>query len=206
MTELFNLHPELFNSAGMTTLLLRLLLNLCFTLVVVFGVYAKRYGKNEHLFTYVMFNLITFTLCFLLRQVPIELGFALGLFAVFGILRYRTEPIRITDLTYLFVVIGIGILNAVVNEHISLGEVLLVNGAIVGMTAVLELSALSRRDLSVRVTYDALEQLQDSDPAALIAELEQRTGLSITKVSIDRLDLLRDNADLTIYYRQEVEK
>lgn len=202
MTELFNLHPEIFNTAGMTTLLLRLLLNLCFTFVVVFGVYAKRYGKNEQLFTYVMFNLITFTLCFLLRQVPIELGFALGLFAVFGILRYRTEPIRITDLTYLFVVIGIGILNAVVNEHISLGELLLVNGSIVGMTAVLELSSLSKRDASVRVTYDAIEQLQQADETALIAELSQRTGLEITKVSIERLDLLRDTAELTVHYRK----
>ncbi|MBM74888.1 MAG: DUF4956 domain-containing protein [Proteobacteria bacterium] len=200
MTELFDLHPQLLNAQGSTTLLLRLMLDLFFTSIVVFGVYARRYGNNQYLFTYVMFNLITFTLCFLLRQVPIELGFALGLFAVFGILRYRTEPIQINDLTYLFVVIGLGILNAVVNDKISLSEVLIVNCSITGLTAILESTSIFRKDASLRILYDDFEILKHKDDSRLIEDLKARTGLQIKKIKIERLDLLRETAELIIFY------
>ena len=150
-----------------------------------------------------MFNVITFTLCFLLRQVPIELGFALGLFAVFGILRYRTEPIQIQDLTYLFVVIGIGILNAVVNDNISLSEVLLVNSIITGIVAFLEFSPLVRQEKSLRIYYDDLQQLQNGNETALLESLSLRTGKKITKVKINQIDLLRDTADITVFYQQD---
>ena len=95
MTELFDLHESILDTSGTLRFILRLGIDLIFASIVTFAVYMKRYGRNEYIFTYMMFNVITFTLCFSLRQVPIELGFALGLFAVFGILRYRTEPIRI---------------------------------------------------------------------------------------------------------------
>ena len=203
MTELFDLHPDILNAQGSVTLLVRLMLNLIFTGTVVFGVYARRYGKNQYLFTYMMFNLITFTLCFLLRQVPIELGFALGLFAVFGILRYRTEPIQINDLTYLFVVIGIGILNAVVNNKISLSQVLIVNGSIIGLTALLEQSAWFRTDTTLRILYDDFEILKKNDERILIEDLHQRTGLNINKVKVERLDLLRETAELIIFYEAQ---
>ena len=115
----------------------RLTLNLFFVTIVIRFVYYRLYKNREYLFTYYLFNVITFCLCLLLRKVPIELGFALGLFAVFGILRYRTEPIRIRDLTYLFIAIGLAILNAVANKKVSFAELLLVNSVIVGMTVLL---------------------------------------------------------------------
>ena len=202
MTELFGLHPNFFNADSSIILLLRLSLNLLFTFIVVFLIYVRRYGKNEYVFTYVMFNLITFTLCFLLRQVPIELGFALGLFAVFGILRYRTESIQINELTYLFVVIGIGILNAVVNDKISLGEVLIVNASITGLAAFLVYSSLGNNNLQLSVIYDDLQGLRTKDENALIADLSNRTGLEIDKIKIVEIDLLRDVAEIQIFYRK----
>ena len=202
MTELFGLHPNFFNADSSIILLLRLSLNLLFTFIVVFLIYVRRYGKNEYVFTYVMFNLITFTLCFLLRQVPIELGFALGLFAVFGILRYRTESIQINELTYLFVVIGIGILNAVVNDKISLGEVLIVNASITGLAAFLVYSSLGNNNLQLSVIYDDLQGMRTKDEAALIADLSNRTGLEIDKIKIVEIDLLRDVAEIQIFYRK----
>ena len=149
-----------------------------------------------------MFNLITFILCFQLRQVPIELGFALGLFAVFGILRYRTESIRINELTYLFVVIGIGILNAVVNDKISLGELLIVNTLIAGLAAFLVHFFLGCNDLQLRVIYDDLQVLRTKDETALISDLSTRTGLEIVKIDIVKIDLLRDVAEIQIFYRK----
>src|SRR6185436_16668762 len=99
------------------------------------------------------------------------LGFAMGLFAVFGILRYRTESIEVRDLTYLFVVIGLAVLNALVTPDVSLGQLLLVNTVIVGMVAALEAAPFSRREASRRVLYDRLELLTSTRAGELIADL-----------------------------------
>ena len=137
MSELLGL-AELLDIRDFTKLVGRLSIDLVFSMLVTVGVYHRRHQNRELVFTCILFNLVTFLLCFLLRKTPIELGFALGLFAVFGILRYRTEPIQIRDLTYLFVVIGIAILNAVSNKKVSFAELMLVNSVVVGAAALLE--------------------------------------------------------------------
>ena len=200
MAELLGLFPDaLIDSANFAKLYSRLALDLFFTSVVVLGVYVRRYGKTEFIFTYFMFNVITFGLCFLLRKVKVDMGFALGLFAVFGILRYRTEQIRTRDLTYLFVVIGLAILNAVVNTSVSVAELLLLNGTIVLLAFILEFTPALRRDQARSVLYDNLELLRSGDEAALIADLTQRSGLQVARYKIEDVDLLRDTVRLTVY-------
>jgi len=210
MSELLGLDPNFAESAGIAKLALRMLINLVFTGLVVYCVYARRYGHNQFVFTYILFNVITFTLCFLLRKVPIELGFALGLFAVFGILRYRTEPIRTRDLTYLFIVIGIAIVNAVANKHVSLGELLLVNVTIAGLTAICEyvpaaskLVATTIPPRSVELIYDNMEILRNGDQEALIRDVRERSGLDVRGVRVRQVDLLRDTARLAVYVPRE---
>ena len=202
MTELFDLHASIIDAEGSIQFMLRLILDLVFACIVTFAVYMKRYGRNEYIFTYIMFNVITFTLCFSLRQVPIELGFALGLFAVFGILRYRTEPIRIHDLTYLFIVIGIGIYNAVANNQVSLGELLIVNMVISGLPGILESRLQLHQFSSMNILYDNLEHLQSTEEV-LKEELSQRTGKLVHRFRINHIDLLRETVDITITYRDE---
>ena len=206
MNEILGLHPSFIDAQDFAKLGSRLFLDLFFTSLVVLWVYVRRYGRTEFVFTYFMFNVVTFTLCFLLRKVPIELGFALGLFAVFGILRYRTEAIRTPDLTYLFVVIGIAILNAVVNKKVSFAEVLLVNSTIVGLAALLETVPSLQREKRQMVIYDNLELLRGGDKQALFADLKERTGLDVKRVQIDRFDLLRDTARLTVVYAENGDK
>ncbi|MFP8875539.1 MAG: DUF4956 domain-containing protein [Myxococcota bacterium] len=210
MSELLGLDPDFMQSAGLAKLALRMLVDLFFAGLIVYFVYARRYGHNQFVFTYILFNLITFTLCFLLRKVPIELGFALGLFAVFGILRYRTEPIRTRDLTYLFIVIGIAIVNAVANKHVSFGELLLVNVAITGVTALCEYTpaaakflATSVQPRSVELIYDNMDMLRGGDQDALIRDLRERSGLDIRGVRVRQVDLLRDTARLAVYIPRE---
>ena len=200
MTELFDLHASIIDAEGSIQFMLRLSLDLIFACIVTFAVYMKRYGRNEYIFTYIMFNVITFTLCFSLRQVPIELGFALGLFAVFGILRYRTEPIRIHDLTYLFIVIGIGIYNAVANNQVSLGELLIVNTVISGLPSILESRLQLHQFSSMNILYDNLKHLHSTEEV-LKDELSQRTGKSVHRFRINKIDLLRETVDITIIYR-----
>ncbi|MEK6606621.1 MAG: DUF4956 domain-containing protein [Myxococcota bacterium] len=183
-------------------LISRLALNLAAATVVIRLVYFRLYKSREYVFTYYLFNVITLFLCLLLRKVPAELGFALALFGVFGILRYRTEQIRNRDLTYLFIVIGLGIVNGVANKKVSAVELLLVNAVIVTMTMVLELAPLrGERESSTPMLYDRLEYLQPGREAQLLADISARTGLAVKRVQVQKIDMLRDAAEVTIYYR-----
>jgi hypothetical protein len=174
-----------------------------FTAVVVRLVYYRLYRDRDYVFTYFLINLVTFSLAYLLSNVPIELGFALGLFAVFGILRYRTEAIKVRNLTYLFVVIGIALLNALANGGITLAELLIANAAIVGTVTVLEVAPFSVREESRLVHYDRLDLLGPGDTAALLEDLRKRTHLPVERFEIGDVDLLRDAALITIHYRSE---
>ena len=198
MNELFGVN-EFFDGEGLTQLISRLGINLAFTAVVIVGVYFRKYRNRDYVFTYFLFNVITFCMCFLLRQVPIDLGFALGLFAVFGILRYRTEPIGIRDLTYLFVVIGFGILNSVLDATVSAVELLAVNTIIAGMVGLLEMRPTNQACYSRPVFYDNLELLKPGKHDALIADLRNRTGLDVRRVDVHRIDMIRDAAEVTIH-------
>jgi hypothetical protein len=182
----------------------RLALDLLFVSIVTFGVYYRLYKGRDFAFTYVIFNLITFSLCVLLRKVPMELGFALGLFAVFGMLRYRTEEIRMRDLTYLFIVIGLGILNGVANKSVSLLELVTVNAAITAVT-LFELSARSRSLRSTPMVYDNLSLLRPGHTAELHTDVSARTGLEVVRIQINRIDMIRDSADITVFYRHTEE-
>ena len=188
-------------SDGTSMLLARLGLDLIFTTIAVRLVYYRLYKSRDYVFTYFLINVVTFTLAHLLSNVPIELGFALGLFAVFGILRYRTEAIKVRDLTYLFVVIGIALLHALANDAISLAELLIANGAIVGTVVLLEAAPFSGREESRIIHYDRLDLLSPGSSAALLEDLRRRTHLPVERCEIGNVDLLRDAADITIHYR-----
>ena len=191
---------ELIDISDFLKLVIRLAVNLGFASLALW-VYFRSNKNRDNAFTYFIFNIVTFSLCFLLRKVPMELGFALGLFAVFGILRYRTEEIRIRDLTYLFIFIAIGILNAVANKKISFAELLVVNGVITGIAAVMELSPSAKRNGSLPMLYDNLLLLHPGKHAELVGDVARRTGLDVVHVQVNRVDLLRDAAELTVFYR-----
>lgn len=195
------LGANLLPAAGdLTILLSRIVLNLLFTTIVVRVVYFRLYQHRDYIFTYFLLNIVTFSLAFLLSRVPIELGFALGLFAVFGILRYRTEPIGVRDLTYLFVVIGIALLNALASQRVSMVELLIANVVIVGMVCLLEATPSSGREVSRKVLYDRLDLLGPGSGPELLADLRTRTRLPIVRYEIGDVDLLRDTAEIAVYY------
>ena len=203
MTERF---LDMFGSAAVVDwgavfgLLLRLAVDLVAVMLVVRWVYVRYHGWNRMVFTYFAFNVVTFALCLMLSNVPIELGFALGLFAVFGVLRYRTESIRIHDLTYLFLVIGIALLNGMTHEHVSVVEVLLVNGVIVGAAWVLEVRYAARGIESIRVRYDKLDLLKPGMERELLEDLRTKTGLAVEGVEVLTVDLKRKSAGIIVSY------
>jgi hypothetical protein len=195
MNEWFGF-AQLFDGPGLQVLVGRLVIDVLFAVVLVGAIYARVHKRADYLFTYVLLNLVTFSIAYVLASVPMELGFALGLFAVFGILRYRTEPIAIRDLTYLVVVIGVGLLNALAAPTSSLAELLLVNVTIVGALAALELGPLRSRSTERRLRYDRTDLLAPEKKAELMADLQERTGMTVTHVRVEEMDMLRDTATL----------
>ena len=126
-----------------------------------------------------------------------QMGFALGLFAVFGILRYRTEAIPIRQMTYLFIVIGISMINALSNKSISIFEVLFTNGLIALITYLID------RLWFQNIIYEKIELIKPEKKQELIKDLKERTGLPIHEVKVDKIDFLKDTAAVTIYYNRD---
>jgi hypothetical protein len=152
-----------------------------------------------------MFNSLIFFFAFLLSNININLGFAFGLFAVFAIMRYRTDPIPIKEMTYLFIVITVGVINALSKTEVSYGALLFTNIAIVGLTYFLEI--YWQKNLLVRhmVVYEKLENIKPENHDKLLADLKERTGLDIQQFEIRRINFLRDTFRIRIYSKEQNE-
>lgn len=198
MNPMFGIETAV-NWPDLAKLLSRLALDLAVATVVIRVIYYRLYQNQEYVFIYYTFNVITFSFCFLLQKVATPLGLGLALFGVFGILRYRTEQVRIHDLTYLFIVIGLGVLNGIADKAVSVAELLVVDGVVALTTALLEFGSSRAAERAIPMCYDQLELLHPGNEARLLADLSSKTGLPVSRVQVDRFDLLRDAAEITIY-------
>jgi hypothetical protein len=142
---------------------------------------------------------VVFLLCFLLESVKIELGFAVGLFAVFGILRYRTSQIPIKEMTYMFIAIGIGVINALSSNKVSSAQLLFTNAFIIIIAFLLE-RILYKNELSQIIEHEKIELIKPEKRAELIKDLEERTGLKILRAEIGKINFMRDTCLVKIYY------
>jgi predicted membrane protein len=169
-------------------------------LVLVRALYYKITPRKEYLFTYILISMVVYFMIMLLENVGVEIGFALGLFAIFGMLRYRTQQIPIREMTYLFLVIGVSVINSLANRRVSYAELLLTNAAIVLITYLLEKVFLMKTETKKLVFYEKIELIKPDMREEMIADLKERTGLPIHRVEIDRIDYLRDSARIFIFY------
>tara|TARA_B100001287_G_scaffold57524_2_gene45860 strand:+ start:3166 stop:3768 length:603 start_codon:yes stop_codon:yes gene_type:complete len=192
----------LFDGKDFAKLIFKFGINFIFLFTIVRLIYYKVKDDKDYVFTFFMFNILTFFICFLLRKVPMEMGFALGLFAVFGILRYRTEAIPIRQMTFLFIVIGISMINALSNKSISFLELFFTNGLITLITYLIDRVWFKSLELKKSITYEKIELIIPEKENELINDLKKRTGLNIHAVSIDKIDFLRDTASITIFYNE----
>ena len=190
---------DLFNK-DFYELVIKLLFNLAIVSYIVRYLYYNSTKNKDYLFTYLMISITVFLLCFLLENVKLQLGFALGLFAIFGIIRYRTDPIPIKEMTYLFIVIGISIMNALANKKISYSELLFANLSILALTYILERIWLIKKESRKNITYEKIELIVPEKRDELISDLKLRTGLDINRVEIRRIDFLSDTAQIRIFF------
>ena len=199
------LGAPLFDSQDFFRLLLKTIFNLSIVLLIVRGIYYPITKNKDYLFTYLLISLTVFVLCVLLDDVKLQLGFALGLFAIFGIIRYRTDPIPIKEMTYLFLVIGISVVNALANKKISHAELLFANLVIVFVTYGMERLWLLKHESRKNIVYEKIELIVPEKEKELLADLKLRTGINIIRFEVKKIDFLRDTANICIYYYDDKE-
>jgi len=191
---------KIINVSDFAELLLRFAFNTLMIIMVVYFLYAKSSRRKDFYFSYLAIGVIVFLLCFLLNNVKLELGFALGLFAIFGIIRYRTDTIPIKEMTYLFIVIGISVMNALSNKKVSYVELMFTNTAIIFGLWMLEKRLMLKQEGSVRLIYEKIENIHLENEETLLEDLKDRTGINIKRFEISKIDFLRDIAEITLYF------
>lgn len=179
----------------------RFSLNLAVILVLVRWLYFSTSRRKDYLFTYILISSIIFLLCYLLEKVMLQIGFALGLFAIFGIIRYRTLTIPIREMTYLFLIIGISVINAIADTSSDILAILFTNIVVIFITFGLEKKWLMKHETSKIIIYEKINLLKPEFAKDLIDDLQTRTGIQeIIRVEIGEIDLLRDTCQLRIYF------
>lgn len=178
----------------------RLVVNLIFMTIIIRYLYYPITKRKDYLFTYYLIGIITFFLCFGLKKLEIDTGMGLGLFAIFGIIRYRTDAIEIKEMTYLFLIIGISVTNALASSKISILEMALINFSVVGITYGLEYLWLLKHETRKTIIYERIDLIRPEHYEEMKADLEDRTGLAINRFDIGKIDFLNDTAQVRIYY------
>ena len=191
---------ELIDIANLLELIGRFALNLMVILILVRWFYFSTTRRKDFLFTYILISSIVFLLCFLLENVMLQIGFALGLFAIFGIIRYRTHTIPIKEMTYLFLIIGISVINALANTA-SISEIVFTNLVLIIITYGLEKKWLLNHESSKSIIYEKINLILPEHHKELIQDLQKRTGIAkISRVEIGEVDFLKDVCRIIIFF------
>jgi hypothetical protein len=181
-------------------LLLRLAVNMIVLTILIRYFYYEKTRRKDYLFTYYLIGTITFFLCFGLKKLDIDTGMGLGLFAIFGIIRYRTDAIEIKEMTYLFLIIGVSVVNSLASKQISLAEMAIINVSVMLLTYILENLWLVKHETRKTINYERIDLIRPEQYDEMKADLEKRTGIAINRFEIGKIDFLTDTAQVRIYY------
>ena len=188
-----------FDAVGVTEMLIRFGFFLLVLFFIVYLLYYRKTHRRDYFFTLVLLSVSIFFLIYLLGSVKVKIGFALGLFALFGVLRYRTETIPVREMSYMFGVISLSVINALA-DSLSFAELLIPNVAIALLIWLFETFVLRANLASKLILYDRIELISPERREELLEDLHKRTGLTITKVNVGSVDFLKDSAILKIEY------
>jgi hypothetical protein len=194
------LDMKLFDSQDFTEFVIKFIFNTVVLFILIRLLYYPLARRRDYMFTFFLIGTIIFMLCYVLENVKLGTGMALGLFAIFGILRYRTVQISIKEMTYLFLVIGISVINALSSKKTDVAALLLSNVLIVTMTWLVERILYRNPMQMLMITYEKIELIKHDKRKELIADLETRTGLKIRRIEIGKIDFLRDTVRIQIFF------
>lgn len=189
-----------FDGPSLWQLLFRFAINLLVCWLIIGRFYYRKSQRRDYYFTFMLFSITIFFLIFLMDNVKVQMGFALGLFAIFGMIRYRTESIPIREMTYLFVAIGISVINGLAMT-VSYAELGLTNLIVVLAVWLFEYAKGRKRIETKIINYDKIDLIKEGREEELKADLVERTGLDITNVEVGYINFLKDTAFLKVSYR-----
>ena len=189
-------------SPELISLIIRFSFNLFVAFIIIKLIYHRDHQGNDFVFTYFMFNSLIFFFAYLLGNIDINMGFGFGMFAVFAILRYRTDPIPIKEMTYLFIVITIGVINALSKTDVSYTSLLFTNIALVVLTFVLEKYWRNNLLIIRNVVYEKIENIKPENHHILLSDLKERTGLDIIRFEVRRTNFLRDTVNIRVFFKE----
>lgn len=190
------------DEAGVMEMLIRFGFFMLVLWFIVHFLYYRKTHRRDYFFTLVLLSVSIFFLIYLLGSVKVKIGFALGLFAIFGVLRYRTETIPVREMSYMFGVISLSVINALA-DSLSFVELLIPNLAIALLIWMFETFVLRKNLASKLILYDRIELITPERREDLLEDLAKRTGLKITKLNIGSVDFLKDSAIIKIEYEND---
>lgn len=182
----------------------RFIINITALIALVRGSYYAFSKKADYVFTFYLVGTVIFFLCFTLKKYEIDLGLALGLFAIFGILRYRTDPLKVREMTYLFIVIGLSVINALSNKKMSYVEILTANAVVILMAYYLDRYWSRQKTASKDILYQSLDYIKPDQHELLKKDLEDKLGFKILNVEIGQIDFERQTVKVKIRYKKQV--
>jgi hypothetical protein len=189
----------------LVSLLIRFGLNLSILFILIGLIYYRFARKAEFLFSFFIMGIVIFLICSILDSVKLELGMALGLFAVFSILRFRTVNFSVKDMTYIFAVIGISVINSLANVPPPFISAIVINFLILITVLLLEIYLKNNASTSLVVIYDNLKLLKSETDPELLKDLSEQTGKKIEKVKIMKFDISRGIAELEVHFKGQSE-
>ena len=191
-----------FDGPSLWQMLFRFAINLVACWLIVGLLYYRKSRRRDYYFTFMLFSITVFFLIFLMDNVKVQIGFALGLFAIFGMIRYRTETVPIREMTYLFVVVGLSVINGLAMT-VSYAELFLTNTIVV--LAVWLFESIHRRTHleSKIIVYEKVALAHADRENELMADLKSRTGLDIKRLEVGHIDYLKDIAYVKVYYASD---
>lgn len=174
--------------------------NLAAALLIVRFIYYPVTREKSFVFSFLAFSTVIYFVLQFLTSVELSLGFGFGLFAIFSVLRYRTDEMPIREMTYLFTVIGLAVMNSFLGSSDDLVKLLIGNGGVALLLFLLEREWGFRFETSTRVIYEKIDLITPANRDALVADLRRRTGLPVKRVEVGRIDFLKDTADIRVFY------
>ena len=202
LTEDLLSETPLIDMADLWQLLFRFVFNFIVVGIIIHFFYYPKSKRRDYYFTFTLISISVFFLIFLLGSVKLKIGFALGIFAIFGIIRYRTESVPIREMTYLFTITALSVINAL-SIQVGLTEMLVTNAIFLLVTSLLESERWLKHTSSKLILYDRIQLITPDKREELIADLSARAGLHIQKIEIGHIDFLRDAAFIKVYYESD---
>lgn len=191
--------------ADIYKLIFRFILNMIVLTAVIRYIYYAKTPRRNYVFTFYMISIISFVIVFALKKMNIDTGMGLGLFAIFGIIRYRTNPLRVREMTYLFIAIGLSVVNGLSGKQVSYVELIFINAIVVLIVYIMDIKVFVNIENSKTIVYEKIENIKPQNAQALKNDLEERTGLHINRISVGKVDFLKDVAEIKIFYNQSEE-